>query len=121
MIVTSVATFTMRAGREAGALRLIRAVERQAKSEQRGTLVYLAHRTLDKKGKLTRTLYFYERYRNMAALKAHLASTSWQAVTAQWTRYFEGPSPASIDFFSVRRIAAFERAGAIPTVPRARR
>jgi quinol monooxygenase YgiN len=122
MTVTSVATFTMRAGREVGALKLIRAVERQARAEQRGTLVYLAHRTLDAKGKPTRTLYFYERYRNQAALRAHLASTSWQAVVAQWTRYFEGPSPtAAIHFFSVQRIAAFERAGAIPTVPRARR
>jgi quinol monooxygenase YgiN len=121
MTITSVATFTMRAGREAGALKLIRAVERQAKSEQRGTLVYLAHRTLDRKGKPTRTLYFYERYRSMAALKVHLASTSWQAVVAQWSRYFEGPSSASIEFFSVHRIAAFERAGAIPTVSRARR
>jgi quinol monooxygenase YgiN len=121
MTVTSVATFTMRAGREAGALRLIRAVERQAKSEQRGTLVYLAHRTLDKKGKLTRTLYFYERYRSMKALKAHLASSSWQAVVSQWTKYFEGPSADSVDFFSVHRIAAFERAGSIPTVPLTRK
>lgn len=117
MIVTSVATFTMRAGREAGALRLIRAVERQAKAEQPGTLVYLAHRTLDKKGKPTRTLYFYERYRSGKALQRHLDSTSWKAVVSQWTTYFEGPSADSIDFFNVHRIAAFERAGSIPTVP----
>jgi quinol monooxygenase YgiN len=122
MIVTSVATFIMRAGREAGALRLIRAVERQAKSEQPGTLVYLAHRTLDKKGKPTRTLYFYERYRSLKALNDHLASTSWQDVVTQWTRYFEGPSAdSSIDFFNVHRIAAFERAGSIPTVPLTRK
>lgn len=121
MTVTSVATFTMRAGREAGALKLIRAVEREARADQRGTLVYLAHRVLDAKGRPTRTLYFYERYRSGAALKRHLNSASWQAVVAQWTRFFEGSSATSaIKFFSVDRIAAFERAGAIPTVPRAR-
>lgn len=122
MTVTSVATFTMRAGREAGALKLIRAVERQARAEQPGTLVYLAHRVLDAKGRPTRTLYFYERYASVAALNRHLESTSWQAVVAQWTRHFEGASAASaIKFFSVDRFAAFERAGSIPTVPRTRR
>ncbi|HEX7942887.1 MAG TPA: antibiotic biosynthesis monooxygenase [Gemmatimonadaceae bacterium] len=121
MTITSIATFTMRAGREADALALIRAVKRQAEREQPGTLVYLVHLVhlvLDKKGKPTRTLYFYERYRNESALKAHLASTSWQRVVAKWTECFEGKSPKTgIDFFGVKRIAAFERAGAIPTAP----
>ena len=118
MTITSVATFTMRAGREADALALIRAVKRQAEREQPGTLVYLVHRVLDKRGKPTRTLYFYERYRNAAALKAHLASTSWKRVIAKWTECFEGRSPeVGIEFFGVKRIAAFERAGAIPIAP----
>ena len=117
MTITSVATFTMRKGREADALALIRAVKRQAEHEQPGTLVYFVHRVLDKKGKPTRTLYFYERYRSEAALKAHLASTSWQRVTAKWTECFEGKLPKAIHFFGVRRIAAFERPGAVPIVP----
>ena len=117
MTMTSVATFTMRAGREADALALIRAVKRQAQNEQPGTLVYLVHRILDAKGKPTRTLYFYERYRSAAALRAHLASTSWQRVTAKWTECFEGASPKAIKFFGVKRIAAFERPGAIPIAP----
>ena len=118
MTITSVATFTMRAGREADALALIRAVKRQAEREQPGTLVYLVHRVLDRKGKPTRTLYFYERYRNEAALQAHLASTSWRRVIAQWAEHFEGKTPKTgIKFFGVKRIAAFERAGAIPIAP----
>ena len=92
MPITSIATFTMRAGRETAALALIRAVKRQAEREQPGTLVYLVHRVLDAKGKPTRTLYFYERYRNETALKAHLASSSWQRVTASWAEHFEGKS-----------------------------
>jgi quinol monooxygenase YgiN len=118
MTITSVATFTMRAGQERGALALIRAVKRQARADQPGTLVYLVHRVLDAKGKPTRTLYFYERYRSHAALQAHLDSSSWQAVTAHWTRFFEGASPDSIEFFDVQRIAAFAREGAIPIVSR---
>jgi quinol monooxygenase YgiN len=119
MTITSVATFTMRAGREADALALIRAVKRQAESEQPGTLVYLVHRVLDAKGKPTRTLYFYERYRSAAALRAHLASSSWKRVVAKWPECFEGKSAkAGVKFFGVKRIAAFERAGAIPIAPR---
>jgi len=118
MPITSIATFTMRAGHEADALTLIRAVKRQAEREQPGTLVYLVHRVLDRKGKPTRTLYFYERYRNEAALQAHLASTSWKRVIAKWTDCFEGKSPRTgIRFFGVKRIAAFERPGAIPIAP----
>jgi quinol monooxygenase YgiN len=119
MTITSVATFTMRAGREADALKLIRAVKRQAENAQPGTLVYLVHLVLDAKGKPTRTLYFYERYRNQAALRAHLASTSWKRLIAKWTECFEGRSPKTgIKFFGVKRIAAFERPGAIPIAPR---
>ncbi len=118
MTITSIATFTIRAGRETDALALIRAVKRQAEREQPGTLVYLVHRVLDAKGKPTRTLYFYERYRNDAALQAHLASSSWKRLTANWAEHFEGRSPkAGIKFFGVKRIAAFERAGAIPIAP----
>jgi quinol monooxygenase YgiN len=119
MTITSIATFTMRAGREADALALIRAVKRQAENEQPGTLVYLVHRVLDRKGKPTRTLYFYERYRNQTALNAHLASTSWQHVVAKWTECFEGKSAKTgVKFFGVKRIAAFERPGAIPVASR---
>jgi quinol monooxygenase YgiN len=114
MIITSVATFTIRAGRVPGALRLVRAVERQASREQPGTLVYLAHLVLDKQGKPTRQLYFYERYASKAALDAHLASSAWLALTKQWNTYFEGRNPKSIKFFGVKRLAAFARKGAIP-------
>src|SRR3954470_23002181 len=115
MTITSIATFTIRAGRETDALALIRAVKRHAQREQPGSLVYLVHRVLDAKGKPTRTLYFYERYRNAAALHAHLASTSWQRVTERWTECFEGKAAKTgIKFFGVKRIAAFERPGAIP-------
>src|SRR5690242_7350825 len=119
MIVTSVATFTMLAGREADALALIRAVKRQAEREQPGTLVYLVHRVLDANGKPTRTLYFYERYRSHHALNVHLGSSSWRRVVERWTECFEGASAtAAITFFGVKRIAAFEREGAIPIVRR---
>jgi quinol monooxygenase YgiN len=120
MIITTIATFTMRRGKVPGALRLIRAVKKQAEAEQPGTLVYLVHRTLDPKGKPTRVLYFYERYRNLAALEAHLASQSWEAVLTQWTRFFEGTYPKAVKFFGVERIAAFAREGAIPTARRSR-
>ena len=121
MIITTIATFEMRSGRVPGALRLIAAVKRQAEAEQPGTLVYLVHRVLDKRtNRPTRQLYFYERYRNLAALNAHLASSSWQRVVKEWSRYFEGKSSKSISFFGVQRIAAFARQGTIP-VPKRRR
>jgi quinol monooxygenase YgiN len=114
MPFTFTATFTMKAGKEAGALRLVNAVKRQAEREQRGTLVYLVHRVVDQKGRSTRQLLFYERYRNAAALQAHHASSSWQAVATQWTAFFEGRSPHSITVSHLKRIAAFARPGAIP-------
>lgn len=118
MAVTSWASFTMRKGKEAGALKLIRAVQRQAEREQPGTLVYLVHRLNDAKGKPGRTLMFYERYRSVSALKAHLASSSWLAVVAQWPEYFEGDSAKTgVTFSNLTRIAAFARAGAIPESP----
>jgi quinol monooxygenase YgiN len=119
MSITSIATFEMRRGREAGALRLIAAVKRQAEREQPGTLVYLVHRVISKQtGKPTRRLYFYERYRNKAALTAHLQSKSWNNVEKEWTRYFVGRSWASIKFFGVKPIAGFARRGAIPVAKR---
>jgi quinol monooxygenase YgiN len=119
MSITSIATFEMRKGREAGALRLIAAVKRQAEREQPGTLVYMVHRILDKRtNQPTRHLYFYERYRNQAALNAHLNSSSWKRVTAEWTRYFTGTASTGIKFFGVKRLAAFARRGAIPLARR---
>ena len=115
MSITSVATFEMRRGREAGALRLIAAVKRQAEREQPGTLIYLVHRVIGQRtGRPTRHLYFYECYRNQAALQAHLHSGSWRRVQAEWTRYFKGSYKTGIKFFGVKRIAAFARRGAIP-------
>jgi quinol monooxygenase YgiN len=114
MAVTSWATFTMRKGKEAGALRLINAVRRQAQREQPGTLVYMVHRQTDAKGRLTRTLLFYERYRSMKALNEHLASSSWQAVVANWAQYFEGESAkVGVKFVGMERIGAFMRPGAV--------
>jgi quinol monooxygenase YgiN len=94
-------------------------VKRQAEATQPGTLVYLVHRRLDPKtNQPTRQLYFYERYRSMAALEAHLASSSWLRVKKEWRNYFEGSSSTSIKFFGVKRIAAFARPGTIPTPKR---
>ena len=106
----------MRPGREAEALKLIRAVKREAEMKQRGTLVYLVHQVLtkQKQPKATRKLCFYERYRNQAALDKHLASASWQAVKSNWPRCFEGTWKKNIKFFGIVRIAAFARRGAIP-------
>lgn len=119
MPITSIATFTIKPGKVPGALKLVAAVKRQAERDQPGTLVYLVHRVLDQKNQPTRQLYFYERYRNLAALNAHLASSSWQRLTREWSGYFEGKTPkVGISFFGVERIAAFARAGAIPSAAR---
>lgn len=119
MIITTIATFEMRKGREARALKLVADVKRQAEREQPGTLVYMVHRVLSKQsGQPTRQLYFYERYRNEAALQAHLKSSSWKRVAAEWGECFTGRSPASISFFGVKRLAAFARKGAIPSARR---
>lgn len=118
MTITTIATFTMRPGKEQGALRLIAAVRRQAEREQPGTLVYMVHRVLDKKNQPTRTLYCYERYRNTAALEKHLNSSSWQRVQQDWRTYFEGTVRGGVKFFGVERISAFARPGAIPAAKR---
>ncbi|MGE0442801.1 MAG: putative quinol monooxygenase [Gemmatimonadales bacterium] len=118
-MVTVFSRFTMRRGKVPGALRLVRAVKRQAEIDQAGTLVYLVHRVLDKSGKPGRELAFYECYRNPKALTAHLDSTSWRALVANWDTYFEGSSK-KIAFFSAKRIGAFARRGAIPAAKRAR-
>lgn len=117
MSITLTAEFTMRRGRVPGALKLIQAVKRQAEAEQPGTLVYLVHRILDAKHQPTRKLFFYEHYQSPAAFKRHLASSSWQAVAAQWPRYFEGTLKTGIKSFKVTRLAAFARRGAIPPAP----
>ena len=115
------ATIIMKRGREQGALRLVRALKRDAEANQPGTRTYLVHRTLDRKtNKATRTLYFYEVYRNKAALNAHLTSDSWKAVEKHWPTYFEG-SPKKPVFFNAERIAGFTRPGAIPVARRRKR
>ncbi len=119
MIITTIATFEMRRGREDHALRLVAAVKRQAEREQPGTLVYMVHRIISTQtGRPSRHLYFYERYRSEAALQAHLRSSSWKRLSAEWRECFTGRSPASISFFGVKRIHAFSRKGAIPSARR---
>lgn len=108
------ARFTMRAGKVREALDLVRAVKEQAESDQPGTLVYLVHRILTEEGRPGRTLLFYEEYRDQRALDAHLSSSSWKAVEKTWSTCFEGTSSSAIESTMLKRIAAFERAGAIP-------
>lgn len=109
--ITLLSRFTMRRGKEAQALELIGAVKRQSVRDQPGTLVYLVHRVLDKQHRPTRTLLFYERYRDQAAVKAHLAASSWLALRRDWKNCFEG---ANAQVTSVAPIAEFARPGAIP-------
>jgi len=121
MPITSIAHFTMRAGKVPAALRLVAAVKREAERTQPGTLVYMVHRVLDKKNRPTLELYFYERYRNLNALNAHLASKSWENLLEQWGSCFKGTPKSGIKFFGVDRISAFARPGAIPAArPRSR-
>lgn len=62
-----------------------------------------------------RELFFYERDRNKAALRAQLASPSWQAMVAHWPECFEGTEPADGGpFIRLVRIGGFAREGAIP-------
>lgn len=104
-MVTLVAQFTMKAGAEQRALRLVDAVRQEADREQPGTLLYLVHRVMDKKRE-TRTLLFYECYRDQKALDAHLASSSWTRLKRAWPRCFEG-SPDAIDVTFAHRIGGF--------------
>lgn len=113
-MITTIATFTMRKGKVPGALKLIRAVKKEAEAKQPGTLVYMVHRVIGKNKKPGRELYFYERYRDGNAVKAHINSASWMAVTANWQEHFEGELPKALKFFGVDRIGAFSRRGAIP-------
>lgn len=111
-MIRLVSEFVMKPGKVAGALRLVRAVEREAKAKQPGTLVYFAHRVVKgKKPRPTRTLLFYECYRNHAALMAHLNSASWQALVAGWSSYFERTSQMGkgVTVISLDRLAGFAR------------
>lgn len=105
-MVTLVAQFTMKAGAVSRALQLVDAVRQQADAEQPGTLLYLVHRVLDAKGRETRTLLFYECYRDDAALSAHLKSSSWVALKKAWSRCFEG-TPNDVAVTKVRRLGGF--------------
>ena len=120
--MTSLAKFTIRPGKTAEALRLIEAVKRQSEREQPGTLVYLVNHVLDKQNRPTGTLLFYERYRDLAALKAHLNASSWQAVHRAWKKVFEGAPPApGRKVTPLASISEFARPGAIPSPARRRR
>lgn len=115
MAETVWASMTMKSGMEEGALKLINAVRRQTEREQPGALVYIVHRVLDADGAPTREVRFYERYRSKAAVQAHLSSTSWHALLANWSTYFEGPSPEIHAVYDpLLRIGGFAREGAIP-------
>ena len=105
-MITSIAHFTMKAGKEELALKRLAAVRAQAEREQPGVVFYLVHRVLDKKsGRPTRKLMFYESYVDQAALDRHLGSKAWQAVVKGWSDCFEGTS--AVSFVSLERIAGF--------------
>lgn len=105
-MITLVAQFTMKAGAVKSALALVDAVRRESDEGQPGTLLYLVHRVLDAKGRETRTLLFYECYRDDAALKAHLKSRSWKALKKGWSDCFEGKS-SDIAVTKLRRLGGF--------------
>ncbi|HNV73262.1 MAG: antibiotic biosynthesis monooxygenase [Gemmatimonadetes bacterium] len=106
-MITLVAQFTMKPGKVALALRRVDAVRAQADQEQPGTLLYLVHRVLDAKGRPTRTLLFYESYRDAAALQAHLDSASWKALEAGWSQCFEGTRAKGVKVTKLDRIGGF--------------
>jgi quinol monooxygenase YgiN len=105
-MITLIAQFAMLNGKEQNALELVNAAKAQADAEQPGTLLYFVHHVLDTNHEPTNQLLFYECYRDQQALDAHLASTSWKALTGQWSQYFEG-TPASIAVTSLDRFAGF--------------
>ena len=107
-MITLIAQFTMRPGKVDDALRLVHAVKAQSDNEQPGTLFYLVHRVLDKKLKPTRTLTFYECYRDKKALSKHLNSSSWKALKKHWKSCFGG-TPEDIVVTSLDRFAGFVR------------
>jgi quinol monooxygenase YgiN len=98
----------MKPGEVGLALRRVQAVKRQTELEQPGACFYLVHRVLDARKRPTRTLLFYESYRDKKALDAHLASTSWKALVAGWSECFEG-SASDIEVTSLQRIAGLAR------------
>ncbi len=108
-MITLVAQFRMKAGKEKRALALVNAVRRESERSQPQTLQYLVHRILDKNKKPSRDLVFYECYRNGRALNAHLASPSWKALEAAWRECFEGPSSKAIKVMSLDRLGGFVR------------
>ncbi|MEP7381166.1 MAG: antibiotic biosynthesis monooxygenase [Gemmatimonadota bacterium] len=105
-MVTLVAQFTIKAGAVSRAMKLVNAVRQHADHEEPGTLLYLVHRTLDENQKKTRTLLFYECYRDQRALTAHLTGSSWKALVKAWGQCFEG-SVSNIAVTKVRRIGGF--------------
>lgn len=105
-MLTSVAQFTMKPGKVALALKRVNAVRKQAELEQPGTLFYLVHRVLDMKNRPTRTLLFYESYRDEAALEAHLNSSTWKALAKGWSQCFEG-SVQNITLTTLTRLGGF--------------
>ena len=107
-MITLTAEFTMQPGKVDQALKLVHAVKVQSDTEQSGTLFYLVHRVLDRKRQPTRTLLFYECYRDKKALDAHLGSPSWKALIRKWKSCFEG-TPADIVVTSLDRFAGFVR------------
>jgi quinol monooxygenase YgiN len=107
-VITVTAQFTMKAGRTELAMRRVEAVKRQTELDQPGAVFYLVHRLLDARKRPTRTLVFYESYRDQKALDAHLASSSWKALVAGWSECFEG-SPSAITVIGLQRIAGFAR------------
>lgn len=107
-MITLTARFTMREGKVPEALRLVHAVKVESDAGQPGTLFYLVHRVLDARHRPTRDLLFYECYRDKRALKAHLDSPAWKALTRRWSSCFEGKS-TEIAVTSLERIAGFVR------------
>lgn len=105
-MITLVAQFTMKPGAVRRAMALVGAVREESERDQPGTLFYLVHRTLNDRQRETRTLFFYECYRDDAALKAHLRSRSWKALVKEWSDCFEG-SVAEIAVTKLRRIGGF--------------
>ena len=113
--ITSIAQFTIRKGCIPLALARVAAVREQADREQPGTLLYLVHRVLDEKHRPTRTLLFYECYRDQTALDAHLKSSSWKALAKGWGDCFEETMKDGIQLTSLERIAGFVHV-ALPTM-----
>lgn len=105
-MITLTAQFTMKAGATSLALKRVEAVRRQTDREQPGALVYLVHRLLDARKRPTRTLLFYECYRDQKALQAHLDSSSWKALVKGWSECFEG-TPKDIQVASLERLGGF--------------